>query len=98
MFAQIESFIFSLEANTVIKEDLNARIEHFLFHEDRIIPFSKPWRPRWIEQFFITMSDQKHIFFPKTIFLLEEYLNARIENTVKNVHGENFFLELILIK
>lgn len=42
------------------------------------------------------MSDQS-VFFPKQFFT-QEYLNARIENTVKSDHGENFFLELILIK
>ena len=42
------------------------------------------------------MNDQNR-FFSKQFFT-QEYLNARIENTVKSDHGENFFLELILIK
>jgi hypothetical protein len=46
---------------------------------------------------FITMSDQNIIFSKQ--FFTQEYLNARIENTVKNDHGKKFFfLELILIK
>ena len=39
----------------------------------------------------------KSLIFLKQ-FSTQEYLNARIENTVKSDHGENFFLELILIK
>jgi len=43
------------------------------------------------------MSDLNRVSF-QTIFFTQGYLNARIENYVKNVHGENFFLELILNK
>jgi len=46
--------------------------------------------------FIISMSDQKQILSKQ--FFTQEYLNARIENSVKNVQGDNFFLELILIK
>jgi hypothetical protein len=38
---------------------------------------------------FITMSDQNIIFSKQ--FFTQEYLNARIENTVKNDHGKKFF-------
>ena len=97
MFARIENFIF-LEANRVIKEDLNARIEHVLFYEDRIISFQKPWQLKsGYNKSFHYHERPKQSFFQKQ-FCTQEYLNARIENSVKNVHGENFFLELILIR